>query len=102
MFTEGNAAFPVGCYSQLQIVMVVWHASFLKKVCQPAITIFAGLPHLTRSLSRIVFRGQEGYKGSKDTLRPDFRPMLDLGFKKKIQCHQHHKIKEGGCKEILV
>jgi hypothetical protein len=30
------------------------------------------LSHLTRSLSRIVCKGQERPKGSKDTLRPDF------------------------------
>jgi hypothetical protein len=38
-----------------------------KKVRQIAITICIKLPNPTRSLSRIVRRGQEGPKGSKDT-----------------------------------
>ncbi len=49
---------------------------------QIAITIFRGLSHPTRSLSRIVSREQEGAKGSKGTLRPDFeantRPRIFL------------------------
>ncbi len=36
---------------------------------QTAITICSGLPNLTISLSRIVFRGQEIPKGSIDTLK---------------------------------
>ncbi len=44
-----------------------------KKVCQTSITICRGLSHLTRSLSRIVCRGQKGPKGSEGTLRPDFQ-----------------------------
>jgi hypothetical protein len=63
----------VGCDSLLQIVMAVWLASNLKKVHPMAITICRGLSHPTRSLSRIVCRGQEGPKGSKGTLRPDFQ-----------------------------
>ncbi len=42
-------------------------------VRQKAITIYRGLSHLTRSLSRIVCRGQERPKGRKGTLRPDFQ-----------------------------
>ncbi len=97
MFSEGNADHPVGCDSPLQIVMAVWHTFFesefsgsggcdnplltktdiwhvsnLNKKC--AITICRGLSHLTRSLSRIVCRGQAGPKVSKSTLRPDFQP----------------------------
>jgi hypothetical protein len=34
-----------------------------------AITFCSGLKHLTRSLSRRVFRGQDGPKGSAGTLR---------------------------------
>ncbi len=49
------------------------HFRLLKKVCQTAITICRELSHPTRSLSRIVCRGQEGPKGSKGTLRPDFQ-----------------------------
>jgi hypothetical protein len=48
------------------------HFKFKKKVRQTAITICSGLPHPTRSLSRIVYREQEGSKGKKGTLRPDF------------------------------
>jgi hypothetical protein len=45
-----------------------------KKAHQTAITICSGLSHPTRSLSRIVCRGQEGPKGSKgEYLRPDFQ-----------------------------
>ncbi len=34
MFSEGNAAHPVGCDSPLQIEMSVWHATNLKKSAQ--------------------------------------------------------------------
>jgi hypothetical protein len=82
MLSEGNA-HPV-C---LQIVMAVWYpfclnSNFLGRGWQPsadnngvpkAITIWRGLSHLTRSLSRIVCRGQECPKGIKGTLRPDFQ-----------------------------
>ncbi len=95
MFSEGIAAHPVGCDSTLQIEMSVWcpcfwiwtswvghesslqilmgvcRASNLKKGHQTAIS--RGMSHQTRSLSRIVCRGQEGTKGSKGTLRPDFQ-----------------------------
>ncbi len=43
------------------------------KVHQTAITICSRLLHPTRSLRRIVCRGQERPKGSKDILRPDFQ-----------------------------
>ncbi len=55
--------FRVGCDSPLLTIMV--H--------QKAITICRGLSHLTRSLSRMVCRGQERSKGRKGTLRPDFQ-----------------------------
>ncbi len=51
-----------GCDSPLLTIMVR----------QKAITICRGLSHQTRSLSRIVCRGQEHPKGRKGTLRPDF------------------------------
>jgi hypothetical protein len=38
-----------------------------------ALTIFRALPQPTRSLGRIVFKGQEGPEGSKGTLMPDFK-----------------------------
>jgi hypothetical protein len=38
------------------------------------------LSHLTRSLSKIVCRGQEGPKSSKGTLRPDFQANTCIGF----------------------
>jgi hypothetical protein len=69
-----------GCGSPLQTVTAVWLPSNLKNVRQTAITICSGQAHPTRLLSRIVCRGQEAPKGSKNTLRPDFqantRPML--------------------------
>jgi hypothetical protein len=98
MFSEGFSAHLVWCDSLLQIVMVFWCTFFkfeidtaacngclvrfkIKKVCQTAITICSGLSRPTRSLRRIVCRGQEGSKGSKGTLRPDFQAnTLDLGF----------------------
>jgi hypothetical protein len=43
-----------------------------KKVRQKAVTISSCLSHPTRSLSRIVCRGQEGPKVSKGKLMPDF------------------------------
>ncbi len=69
---SGIWTFRVGWGSPLQTVMAVWHTSNFKIGCQIAITICRGLPHPTRSLSRIVCRGQDGTKGSKGTLRPDF------------------------------
>ncbi len=44
-----------------------------ENVHQMAITIYRGLSRPTRSLSKIVCRGQEGPKVSKGTLRPDFQ-----------------------------
>jgi hypothetical protein len=73
MSSEGYAAHPVGYNSPLQIIMAVCCASNFKKVCQTAITFCIGLPHPTKSLSRIVSRRQEGHKGSKGTLRPDIQ-----------------------------
>jgi hypothetical protein len=66
-----------------------------------AITICIGLSHPTRSLSRIVFKGQEHPKCSKGTLRPDFQANTrPRNFFFLSQCHR--KIQEGGCKEIQV
>jgi hypothetical protein len=59
------------------------------RVHQKAIAICRGLSHPTRSLSRIVCRGQERSKGRKGTLRPDFqgntRP--SIFFKKPMSLH---------------
>jgi hypothetical protein len=77
--------------------MAVLRVSIFKKVRQKVILICNGLAHPTRSLSRIACRGQEGPKGSKDTLRPDFQANTILRIFIKSQCH--HKIKEGDCKE---
>jgi hypothetical protein len=46
--------------------------SNFKKVQQMIIIISSGLPHPTRSLGRIVCRGQNGPEGSKGILKPDF------------------------------
>ncbi len=89
MLSAGHAALPVGCDSPLQIVMAVWrpfclNSNFLgpvgcdspqltRMVRQKAITFCRELSHPTRSLSRIVCRGQEQPKGRKGTLRPDFQ-----------------------------
>jgi hypothetical protein len=73
MFSEGKAARPVRCDSPLQIVMAIWRALYFKKVRLTAITTCKGLTHPTRSPSRSVCRVQEGPKGSKGTLRPDFQ-----------------------------
>jgi hypothetical protein len=93
----------VGCDNPMQIVTAVWCASNLKKMRQTAITICRGLSHPTRSLSRIVCRGQEGPKDSKDTLRPDFqvntRPRI---FFKANVTTKKTKIQEDSCKEIQV
>jgi hypothetical protein len=40
----------VGCYSPLQIVMVVWHAFFEFEACQTAIIVCSGLPHPTQQV----------------------------------------------------
>jgi hypothetical protein len=48
---------------------------------QMAFVICRELSHPTSSLSRIVCRGQEGLKGSKGTLGPDF---LDVIFKSNV------------------
>jgi hypothetical protein len=103
MTSKGCAAYPVpfwvGCGSQLQTIMAVWRASNKKK-SQTAISIFGGLPPLTITPSRIVFRVQEGPKSSKGTLRPDFQANTwpRLFFKKPMS----HKKQERGCKEIHV
>jgi hypothetical protein len=71
--------------------MAVCCASNLKKECAKRPLLFAGgLPHQTRSLSRIVCRGQEEPKGSKDTLRP----ILDLYivFKKPVTKRNRKKV----------
>ncbi len=70
------------------------------KVRQTVFIICRRLSHLTRSLSRIVCRGQEGPKGSKVTLRPNFQANTwpRIFFKSQF----HHKIQEGGCKKNKV
>jgi hypothetical protein len=106
MFSEGNAAHRVGydsmlsdsndslaqLFFNLNLLGLVWQpvaamltimARFkLQKRRQTAITIYNGLSHPTRSLSRIVCRGKEPPIGSKGILRPDFqannRPMIFL------------------------
>jgi hypothetical protein len=44
------------------------------------IAIYRELTRLTRSLSRIVCRGQEDHKGSKGTLWSDFQQIPDQVF----------------------
>ncbi len=56
-----------------------WHPLLTIMVCQTAITIGRGLSHSTRSLSRIVCKGQEHPKDSKGTLRPDFQASTTVG-----------------------
>ncbi len=85
-----NSNFLVGCDSPLLTIMV--H--------QKAITICRGLSHPTRSLSRIVCRGQERPKGRKGTLRLDFQANTSPGIFVKSQCH--HKIQEDSCEEFQV
>ncbi len=53
----------------------------LKNVRQMTITICRGLSHPKRSLSRLVFREQEGPKCSKELWGLISLPILDLGFK---------------------
>ncbi len=77
-----------------------WHPLLTIMVCETAITIGRGLSHPTRSLSRIVCRGQEHPKGSKGTLRPDFQARTRTRIFLKSQCH--HKIQGDSCKEIQV
>ncbi len=82
MSLEGCAAHPVGYNRPLQIVTAVCLkfelselglgangslARFKQKERQTAITVCSGQPHLTRSIGRIVCRGQESPKVSKDT-----------------------------------
>ncbi len=64
--------YRVRCGSPLETIMAVWRASNKKKR-QTVITICSELSHPTRSLSIIVCRGQEGPKGRKGTLGPDFQ-----------------------------
>ncbi len=71
MFMDDNAADQLGCDVKLQTIMAVWRTSNFKKMHQMAITICRG--HPTKSLNRIVYRGQEGPKGSKGDLRPDLQ-----------------------------
>ncbi len=89
MLSEVNAARPVRCDSSLQTVMAVWPLFVWIQtfwigcdsplltiiVRQKAITICRGLSHPTRSLSRIVCRGQERPKGKIGTLRIFLKPM---------------------------
>ncbi len=51
-----------------------------KKVRQTAFTFCSGMPHPTRSLNRIVCRGQEGLKAVKTLLGVISRPILDLCY----------------------
>jgi hypothetical protein len=54
-----------------------------KKVRQTAITICSWMSHSIGLLSRIVYRGQEGPKGSKVTFRPDFQ--ANTRYRKKVE-----------------
>jgi hypothetical protein len=96
MSSDGCAAHPVTYNSPLQIVMAIWRTflkicwvgggggagydsclarlKFMKNAAKSHYYgIFSGLTHPTRSLSKIVCRGQEGPKGSKGNLKPDFQ-----------------------------
>jgi hypothetical protein len=59
----GPAAENNGCWACFK---------FYKKVRKQPL-LFVQMPHLNKSLSRIVCKRQEGPKGSKGTLRPDFQ-----------------------------
>ncbi len=72
MFSENNAAHPVGCGSLLLTIWLFGALQIFKKPCQKSVIICSGLSQPTRSLSRIVYR-QEGPTGNKGTLRPDFQ-----------------------------
>jgi hypothetical protein len=85
LYQECFAFLPVsGCQARLSHRGRSFALSFLnhsfKKACQKAIAFCSGQLHLTRSLSRIVCRWQEGPKGSKGTLRSDSKQIVDLGF----------------------
>jgi hypothetical protein len=90
MSSEGCAIHPVSHNSLLQIKMAISRIIFkfehvtceetcclahfkFKKVLQTAINFCNAPPHLSRSLSRIICRGQEGPKYSKGTLRLDLQ-----------------------------
>ncbi len=76
----------VAARSKLQFNGCLAH---LKKVCQTAITICSGLPHPTRSHSRIICRGREGPKASKLTLKACFPGQrLTYAFLKKTKSPQ--------------
>ncbi len=71
--------FWVRCGSPLQTIRDVLRTFNLKKnAFQLAITICSGLPHPTRSSSRIACRRQKGPRGNKDALWPVSRPILEL------------------------
>jgi hypothetical protein len=88
MLSEGNAAHPVDCDRPLLTIMVR----------QTAISICRRLSHPTRSLSRKVCRGQEGPRGRKGILRPDFQANTRPRIFFKSQCH--YKIQKDSCEEI--
>jgi hypothetical protein len=64
------------------------------------ISICSGLPNPTRSLNKIVCRGQEGLQGSKGILKPDIHAGLFLTYAfLKNQCH--HEKQKGDCKFVF-
>ncbi len=106
MSSECYPAHSVGIYSPLLIKMAVWRYflifeffgscvaacckllyngclarfKFKKKCAKRPILSAVWMPHPTRSLSRIICRGQEGFKAAKTLLGVISRPILDLCY----------------------
>jgi hypothetical protein len=79
----------VRCGSPLLTIMAAKHTSNFKKGSKRPLLSAAGCQQ----------NSLQSAGGPKSNLRPDTRPILDLGFFKS-QCH--HQKHEGGCKEIQV
>ncbi len=90
----------VGCDSPLLAIMTVWHASDSKK------SVPNGHYYLQRAVTHDQITQQSslvksgGPQSSNGTFRPDFQANTRAQDFYESQCH--HKIQEGGCKEIQV
>jgi hypothetical protein len=92
MFSECNAAHPVGCDSPLLTIMAFWQASNLKKSAPNSYFYLQRAVTPDQITQQNSFQKAGGPKAVKTRGGLISRPILDLGFVKS-QCH--HKIQEG-------
>ncbi len=96
-----HAGWGVDCGSPQLTIMAVWRPSN-KKSLQAFFIWSLQWPVAPDQITHqnSLQNGRRALKAVKTLSGPISMPILDLGFFLKSQCH--HKVREGGCKEIQV